>query len=68
MSTMDSLRTAHPPLQANATRSAPAAGADALQAALADAAITIPQLLRQRTAMHGEALALREKDYGIWNP
>ncbi|MGY3491425.1 AMP-dependent synthetase/ligase [Bradyrhizobium sp. USDA 4502] len=68
MSTLDSLRTAHPPLQASTPRNPPAAGADALQATLADAAITIPQLLRQRAAMHGEALALREKDYGIWNP
>ena len=62
MSTMDSYRTVHPPLQASAARSAPAAGTDALQATLEDAAITIPQLLRQRAAMHGEALALREKD------
>ena len=68
MSTMDSLRTAHPPLQASSTRSAPVTGADGFQAALADAAITVPQLLRQRAAMHGDALALREKEYGIWNP
>jgi non-ribosomal peptide synthetase component F len=34
----------------------------------AEAAITIPQLLRQRAALHGDKLALREKDFGIWNP
>ena len=39
-----------------------------LQTALKNAAITIPQLLRQRAAMHGDKLALREKEYGIWNP
>ena len=68
MSTLDSYRTVHPPLQAGAARSAPVASADTFQAALEGAAITIPQLLRQRAAMHGDALALREKDYGIWNP
>ena len=68
MSTLDSFRTVHPPLQAGAARSAPVASADTFQAALEGAAITIPQLLRQRAAMHGDALALREKDYGIWNP
>ncbi|WP_377828904.1 AMP-dependent synthetase/ligase [Bradyrhizobium lupini] len=42
--------------------------AGSLQTALKSAAITIPQLLRQRAAMHGDKLALREKEYGIWNP
>src|SRR5205807_9654449 len=39
-----------------------------LRTSLKNAAITIPQLLRQRVAMHGDELALREKEYGIWNP
>ncbi|KJC54139.1 AMP-dependent synthetase [Bradyrhizobium sp. LTSPM299] len=30
--------------------------------------MTIPQLLQHRATIHGEALALREKEYGIWNP
>ncbi|MBR0795368.1 AMP-binding protein [Bradyrhizobium jicamae] len=68
MSTLDSLRTAHPPLQANAARSVAPTDSASFRSALQDAAITIPQLLRQRAAMHGEALALRDKDYGIWNP
>lgn len=42
--------------------------AGSLRTALENAAITIPQLLRQRAAMHGDQLALREKEYGIWNP
>ena len=67
MSTLDTLRTAHPSIQ---TDPAPLAHSDAdpLQDALKDAAITVPQLLRRRAAMHGDKLALREKDYGIWNP
>jgi long-chain acyl-CoA synthetase len=67
MSTIDTLRTAHPSARGDAL---PSAHADArpLQATLKDAAITIPQLLRHRAAMQGDALALREKDYGIWNP
>lgn len=68
MSTLDSLRSTHPPIQAAAARNAPATVADTFRASLRDAAITIPQILRQRAAMHGDALALREKDYGIWNP
>ncbi|TQF27676.1 AMP-dependent synthetase [Bradyrhizobium sp. UNPF46] len=39
-----------------------------MRTALKNAAITVPQLLRQRAEMHGDKLALREKDYGIWNP
>ncbi|MDF0518752.1 AMP-binding protein [Bradyrhizobium yuanmingense] len=68
MSTLDSLRSTLPPLQAAASRSAPTSDAATFRASLRDGAITIPQILRQRAAMHGEALALREKDYGIWNP
>ncbi|UPJ66793.1 AMP-binding protein [Bradyrhizobium sp. 191] len=68
MSTLDSLRSTLPPLQAIAPRSAPASDAATFHASLRDGAITIPQMLRQRAAMHGEARALREKDYGIWNP
>ncbi|MDI4232898.1 AMP-binding protein [Bradyrhizobium sp. Arg237L] len=67
MSMTDTLRTVHPTASAGAVP-APRANAGPLQAALKDAAITIPQLLRQRAAMHGDKLALREKDYGIWNP
>lgn len=68
MSALDSLRSTHPPIQAAAARNAPATVADTFRASLRDAAITIPQILRQRAAMHGDARALREKDYGIWNP
>ena len=38
----------------------------ALHRALRDAAITIPQLLRQRAEHYGDRLALREKEHGIW--
>lgn len=44
-----------------------AADAASLRKALQDAAITIPQLLRRRGELHGGRLALREKEYGIWN-
>ncbi|MCA6121421.1 AMP-binding protein [Bradyrhizobium sp. WSM 1704] len=67
MSTLDTLRTVHPSVQADAAPFA-RADADPLQDALKDAAITVPQLLRRRAAMHGDKLALREKDFGIWNP
>src|SRR6201982_1454116 len=67
MSTIDSLRTAHSPL-ATAAPAEPRAVAGPPHVALFDAAITIPQLLRQRAAMQGDKLALREKEYGIWNP
>jgi long-chain acyl-CoA synthetase len=52
------------------TRSAGGSGATSLaslQGALQNAAITIPQLLRERAALLGDELALREKEYGIWN-
>jgi long-chain acyl-CoA synthetase len=67
MSALDSLRTAHPPIQANPARAASAADAGSLRMALRDGAITIPQLLRRRAELHGDQLALREKEYGIWN-
>ena len=68
MSALESLRTEHPPIQSSSTRTSSAADTDSLRTALKNAAITIPQLLRQRAAMHGDKLALREKEYGIWNP
>jgi long-chain acyl-CoA synthetase len=67
MSTIDSLRTVYSSVEANAAP-APRATASRLHAALKEASITIPQLLRQRAATHGDRLALREKEYGIWNP
>jgi long-chain acyl-CoA synthetase len=67
MSTIDSLRTTHSPLATTAP-TAPRAATSQLQVALQDASITIPQLLRQRAAMQGSQLALREKEYGVWNP
>ncbi len=47
-------------------RSAQIAGFASSRNVLQDAAVTIPQLLRQRAAIHGERLALREKEHGIW--
>lgn len=67
MSTLDTLRTAHPAVQADSARAASVSDAASLRAALQDAAITIPQLLRRRAELHGDELALREKEYGIWN-
>jgi long-chain acyl-CoA synthetase len=67
MSALDSLRTAHPGAQAGSPPVASESDAASLRAALRDAAITIPQLLRKRAELHGDRLALREKDYGIWN-
>ena len=67
MSTIDTLRTVHSSPHAVAPQLS-RANASPLQATLKDAAITIPQLLRQRATMHGDRLALREKEYGIWNP
>ena len=37
-----------------------------LVARLDAANITLPQLLRQRARLHGAALALREKEHGVW--
>ncbi|MEA2909502.1 MAG: long-chain acyl-CoA synthetase, partial [Bradyrhizobium sp.] len=61
------MRTVHPPISANPPRTALAPDAASLRRTLQDAAITIPQLLRQRAQLHGDRLALREKEYGIWN-
>ena len=61
MSTIDTLRTEHFPIQTSSTRAAPVTDAASLQAALTSSNITIPQLLRQRAAMHGDALALRTR-------
>jgi long-chain acyl-CoA synthetase len=68
MSVVENLRTEHPPIQSGSARAATVSDAGSLQTALETATITIPQLLRQRAAMHGDKLALREKEYGIWNP
>lgn len=67
MTAIDTMRTAQssPPATAKAASGTAAAS---LRASLQNASITIPQLLRQRAAMHGDSLALREKEYGIWNP
>jgi long-chain acyl-CoA synthetase len=56
----------HPPTSAAPLRSALIPGFASSRSVLQDAAITIPQLLRQRAAIHGERLALREKEHGIW--
>jgi long-chain acyl-CoA synthetase len=68
MSVIDTMRTAQPAVSAGPSRSNSHTTEAALRASLQNAAITIPQLLRQRAAMHGDRLALREKEYGIWNP
>src|SRR5882724_13024872 len=67
MSALDSMRTLHPPMSANPPRATLSSDTAALRRTLQDAAITIPQLLRQRAQLHGDRLALREKEYGIWN-
>jgi long-chain acyl-CoA synthetase len=66
MSTLESLRTARPPISAKPARAAAPRDATSLHHALRDAAITIPQLLRRRAGLHGDRLALREKERGIW--
>jgi long-chain acyl-CoA synthetase len=55
MSALDTLRTAHPAVQAGLARAASAPDAASLRTALRDAAITIPQLLRRRAELHGLA-------------
>lgn len=67
MSALDTMRTAHPTVETGPAHTASASDVASLRAALQDAAITIPQLLRKRAELHGDQLALREKDYGIWN-
>ena len=66
MSTLETMRTAHPPIAAKPARGTVAPDVTSLHNALQDAAITIPQLLRQRAGLHGDRLALREKEHGIW--
>jgi long-chain acyl-CoA synthetase len=68
MSMLDAMRTEHLPIQTSSAPLSSASDTDLLLPALKSAAITIPQLLRQRALMHGDKLALREKEYGIWNP
>lgn len=68
MSVIDTMRTAQPAISGTSARSGQPTTEAALRTALQNTAITIPQLLRQRAAMHGDRLALREKEYGIWNP
>jgi long-chain acyl-CoA synthetase len=67
MSALDAMRTAHPGMRAGSARAAAAPDTAALRTALQNAAITIPQLLQKRAELHGDKLALREKDFGIWN-
>src|SRR5438046_2963637 len=67
MSALDSMRTVHPQMPANPPIAVLALDADSLRSTLQHAAITIPQLLRRRAELHGDRLALREKEYGIWN-
>src|SRR3979411_317122 len=67
MSALDTMRTVHPAISANAAEAAPICAADPLRRTLRDAAVTIPQLLRRRATLHGDKLAPREKEYGIWN-
>jgi long-chain acyl-CoA synthetase len=61
MTAIDTMRTAQPLIPAGSVHAASAADSHSFRKALQDAAITIPQLLRQRATMHGDALALREK-------
>jgi long-chain acyl-CoA synthetase len=67
MSALDSMRTERSDVQASSAKPVSAPNATSLRSALQDAAITIPQLLRKRAELHGDRLALREKEYGIWN-
>jgi long-chain acyl-CoA synthetase len=67
MSTFDTMRTAHPTASAGSAESTPAPDTTSLRSTLQNAAITIPQLLQKRAELHGDKLALREKDFGIWN-
>ena len=67
MSALDSMRTKHRPVSASRSRTTLTPDAASLRNALQDAAITIPQLLRRQAQLHGDRLALREKEYGIWN-
>src|ERR1035438_10205682 len=66
MSTLESTRTVQPPISTQPAQATVAADVTSLHNALQDAAITIPQLLRQRAGLDGDRLALREKEHGIW--
>jgi long-chain acyl-CoA synthetase len=67
MSALDTMRTAHRTVQADLAKSTSALDTTSLRTALQNATITIPQLLRKRAELYGDRLALREKDFGIWN-
>jgi long-chain acyl-CoA synthetase len=67
MSTLDTMRTTHPTVQAGSVKSTSAPDTMSLRSTLQNTAITIPQLLRLRAELQGDKLALREKDFGIWN-
>jgi long-chain acyl-CoA synthetase len=67
MSTLDTMRTTHPTVPAGYAKSTSAPDTTSLRSTLRNASITIPQLLRMRAELHGDKLALREKDFGIWN-
>ena len=60
------MRTLQPAITVSPARTTLAPDTTSLHAALQDAAITIPQLLRQRAGLDGDRLALREKEHGIW--
>src|ERR1700722_9381555 len=66
MSTLETMRTLQPAITVRPARTTLAPDTTSLHAALQDAAITTPQLLRQRAGLHGDRLALREKEHGIW--
>jgi long-chain acyl-CoA synthetase len=67
MSTLDTMRTIHPTVPAGSAKITSAPDTTSLRSTLRSASITIPQLLRMRAGLHGDELALREKDFGIWN-
>ena len=61
MSALESMRTEHPPIQAGSTQTRPRTTPVRCRVALKNAAITIPQLLRQRAAIHGDAARAARK-------
>lgn len=67
MSTLENTGQAHMPAQSATTRIAAAIGPLDLETRLAEADITLPQLLRLRASQQPDALAIREKELGIWN-
>ncbi|GGC74795.1 AMP-dependent synthetase/ligase [Chelatococcus reniformis] len=65
---LDVARTAEPPGARGAAINRIAAEAPgAIEAMLPDGSITLPRLLRHRARTMGAALALREKDCGVWH-